>query len=50
MADYVLDNGGDLAHLEGEVERLWPGWAPGRPHGPRLIDADGGCDPVSCYR
>jgi len=23
MADYVLDNGGDLAHLEGEVERLW---------------------------
>ena len=23
MADYVLDNGGDPAHLEGEVERLW---------------------------
>ncbi|HUA96677.1 MAG TPA: dephospho-CoA kinase [Acidimicrobiales bacterium] len=22
-ADYVVDNGGDLGHLEGEVDRLW---------------------------
>jgi dephospho-CoA kinase len=30
LADFVVDNGGDLPHLEAQVDALWA-WIAGRP-------------------
>ena len=40
LADFVVDNSGDLAQLDAEVDRCWA-WLTGLDHGPLAADPEG---------